>query len=312
VGIYWATRVPHSIKEAKSVLVQDETSLLYQELENGYKVSQSIEKIYKGKSQRWVVVYSGQKHQKDKATLDKKIEQEAKEGQKKLWHLSNQMYNCKKDAHALLKPLKQQLKYHLLTYQIEEVYHHAQAGRPKKEATKELSGYKIVAKLEPDQKVIQAKQQVLGKFILATNQLDKEQLSESSLLKEYKDQQYVEAGFAFIKKDAFEISSIFLKKPSRISALMMVMTLCLLIYNLATYFLHQAMEEKGETLPNQLNKEVKKPSLAYVLRKFHGIAVVKINFESYQQEIVVNIKALHRKIIHYFGVRAEKIYGLAA
>jgi len=32
----------------------------------------------------------------------------------------------------------------------------------------------------------------------------------------------------------------------------------------------------------------------------------------YEQAIVVNIKALHRKIIHYFGARAEKIYGLAA
>jgi len=73
------------------------------------------------------------------------------------------------------------------------------------------------------------------------------------------------------------------------------MALCLLVYNLATYFLHQTMEGREETLPNQLNKEVKQPSLAYVLRKFHGTAVVKINFGSYEQEIVVNIKALHRK-----------------
>jgi len=89
------------------------------------------------------------------------------------------------------------------------------------------------------------------------------------------------------------------------------MSLCLLVYNLTTYFLHQAMEEKGETLPNQFNKEVKKPSLCVEKIAWY-IAVVKINFESYKQEMVVNIKALHRKIIHYFGVRTEKIYDLAA
>jgi transposase len=304
--------VPHSIKEAKKVLGQSEASLCYQELENGYKVSQSIEKLYKGKRQRWVVVYSAQKYQRDQATLDKKIAQEAKEAEKKCWHVSHTLYNCKKDIYATLKPLKKQLKYHTLTYQIEEVYAYPQAGRPKKEATKALEGYKIVGKVERNQEAIQEKEQTLGKFLLATNQLDNEKLSESALLQEYKDQQYVESGFAFIKKDAFEVSSIFLKKPSRISALMMVMALCLLVYNLSAYFLHKELEESGGTLPNQLKKKVKRPSLAYVLRKFNGIAVVHLDFGSYKQEIVANIQEVHRRTIHYFGPRAEKIYGLTA
>lgn len=310
--IYWATRVPHSLKQAKEVLSKDEASLKYEELENGYKVSQYLEVLYKEKAQKWIVVYSEQKHKREKETFYKKIESEQKQMSKKLWHLSNQIYNCKKDIHAIIKPLKKQLKHHRLDYQVEEIYTYPQSGRPKPGIEKELQGYKVVAKLERDQESIQENEKTLGKFILATNQFDKDKFSERELLKEYKNQQKVEKGFAFIKSDAFEVSSIFLKKPSRISALMMVMTLCLLVHNLATYFLHKELEEKEETLPNQLKKEVKNPSLCYIFRRFHGIQVIKIDFGEYKQELVSNIGEIHSRIIRYFGSRAEQIYGLVA
>ena len=49
-------------------------------------------------------------------------------------------------------------------------------------------------------------------------------LPDADLLPEYKKQYKTEHGFAFIKGDTFEVASIFLKTPSRIEALMMVMT----------------------------------------------------------------------------------------
>jgi len=51
------------------------------------------------------------------------------------------------------------------------------------------------------------------------------------VLKTYKSQQSVERGFRFLKSPDFLVSSFFLKKPERIEALLMVMTLCLLIYS---------------------------------------------------------------------------------
>ncbi len=53
-----------------------------------------------------------------------------------------------------------------------------------------------------------------GRFILATNQLDKQLLTDEDMLKEYKNQHKTEVSFRFIKGNTFEVSSVFLKKKS--------------------------------------------------------------------------------------------------
>ena len=50
--------------------------------------------------------------------------------------------------------------------------------------------------------------------------------SQKEVLETYKSQQSVERGFRFLKSPDFLVSAFFLKKPERIEALLMVMTLC--------------------------------------------------------------------------------------
>ncbi len=69
-----------------------------------------------------------------------------------------------------------------------------------------------------------------GRFILATNILDNEHLSEDEILTEYKEQQSTQRGFRFLKDPVFFTSSVFLKNPQRVAALAMIMGLCLLVY----------------------------------------------------------------------------------
>jgi transposase len=66
-------------------------------------------------------------------------------------------------------------------------------------------------------------------FILATNQLDGQALSDDDLIAAYQDQHPVERGFRFLKDPLFRASTLFLKLPQCVMALMM-MTLCLLVY----------------------------------------------------------------------------------
>jgi len=42
----------------------------------------------------------------------------------------------------------------------------------------------------------------------------------------------------------FQVDSIFLQKPSRIEALMMVMTLCLMVYSIAQHQLRKAINQQ--------------------------------------------------------------------
>ncbi|AKH64005.1 hypothetical protein VY86_12400 [Photorhabdus thracensis] len=67
-------------------------------------------------------------------------------------------------------------------------------------------------------------------FILATNEADDKALDMAALLANYKAQQKVERGFRFLKSPEFLTSSMYLKKPERIEALLMVMTCSLMVY----------------------------------------------------------------------------------
>ena len=72
------------------------------------------------------------------------------------------------------------------------------------------------------------------------------------------------------------MDSVFLKSPRRIEALMMVMTLCLLVYNVAQYRLRDKLRTTGETLPNQLNKEVQNPTLRWIFQIMEGLGIARI------------------------------------
>ena len=124
--------------------------------------------------------------------------------------------------------------------------------------------------------------------MLATNQGDRELLPDAAMLSEYKGQSKTESGFKFIKDDTFEVSSIFLKKPERIAALMMVMTLCLMIYGVSQYNFREALAAAKDTIPNQLKKEVASPSMKWVYRLFYGVQVVTLTLKGLTQEIVIN------------------------
>ena len=76
--------------------------------------------------------------------------------------------------------------------------------------------------------------------MLGTN-IEAEDLSDEEVLAAYKSQSQVEGGFRFLKDPRCFVSSLFVKKSSRIQGLLMVMTLALLVYAVAQRRLRQAL-----------------------------------------------------------------------
>ncbi|MEM7373830.1 MAG: hypothetical protein AAF587_34725 [Bacteroidota bacterium] len=85
------------------------------------------------------------------------------------------------------------------------------------------------AKACSDTKALRKALQPLGKFILATNELDQQALPPAQILSHYKDQYQVEKGFRFLKSPLCMAQAVFLKKPERIIALTMVMCIALMV-----------------------------------------------------------------------------------
>ena len=109
------------------------------------------------------------------------------------------------------------------------------------------------------------------------------------------------------------VDSIFLKNPKRIEALMMIMTLCLMVYNVGEHQLRESLDAQNDTLPNQLGKQVKTPTFRWIFQLMEGISVVRV-VDAITGRIdlfVTHIDKLQRKIIRLFGQHALEVYGIA-
>lgn len=308
----WSSRVPETIREAKALVRLDSEGIDWVEQGKGYYTA-AYESHYGGVEQRWVLVHSDQAYRREKKTLEKKLDQQQQQLAKKLWHLQNQTFATEEATEQALKPLLKTYRYFTLGLDVEPVERYPSPGRPQPGVEKVVVGYRLVGQAERNEAVIAQTLNAKGRFILATNDLDRERYPDAQLLQEYKEQQQVEGGFRFLKDPWFMVDSIFLKLPRRIEALMMVMTLCLLVYNLAQYRLRQTLKEQQQTLPNQLKQPVQNPTMRWIFQLMEGISIVFI--ESPQatepvQTFITNLTELRKKIIRFFGDAACLMYGL--
>lgn len=308
----WLCRVPETINDAKALVRRPMEEIDWVEREGGYRTASTLSS-YAGVDQRWLLVYSEQAYRREKKTLEQKLTKQQQQLDKTLWHLRNERFQCEADAWKALKPVSKRYRHFTLSVEVEAIERYPSAGRPRPGAEKVTVGYRIKARAARDESAIETALNAKGRFILATNDLDREQYSDEQMLHEYKEQQGVERGFRFLKDPWFMVDSIFLKSPKRIEALMMVMTLCLLVYNVAQYRLRKTLENEQETLPNQLNKPIKNPTVRWIFQIMEGISIVRVVGEMTQglvKEFVTNMTDLRKKIIRLFGDTACQLYGL--
>jgi transposase len=307
-AITWITRVPSTLTEAKRCLNLADEQIIWQQVDQNYRIS-AYEKMIAGQAQRWLMVHSTHAAAREWKTLCRRMDKQAEELSKTLWHLSCQRYACETDAKRALADITKKLAYHSVHAVIKPHIHYAHKGRPKPNEQPAHTDYQILATFTTDINKVRQLQQRLGRFILATNEQDTTILQDAQILAQYKEQSHSEGGFRFIKDPAFEVDSVFLKTPERIGALMMIMTLCLMVYNVAQYQLRQCLQENNDTLPNQLGKPLKNPTMRWLFQLLNTISVVCIQLpDKTEQRIVTHVNDIHRKIILYFGTPACQIY----
>ncbi len=141
-------------------------------------------------------------------------------------------------------------------------------------------------------------------FMLATNDVS-DGLTMEKMLQLYKSQQSVEKGFRFLKSPGFLTSSLYLKKPERIEALLMVMTSSLMVYAALEYKIRKELKEKSAYFPDLKYKPCQNPTARWVFFCFQGIHVLTIENE---QQRVLNIEERNKTIIDCMGIIYQEIY----
>jgi len=131
-------------------------------------------------------------------------------------------------------------------------------------------------------------------------------LPPQELLTGYKGQAHAERGFRFLKDPQFFASSRALKTPERVMALLMVMTVCLLVYAALAYRIRQVLQDHDATFPNQQGKPVQNPTARWVFHDFVGIHVLRI--PGPWDPLVVNLTEQHQSLLQLLGKSSGRFY----
>ncbi|WP_414588366.1 IS1634 family transposase [Scytonema sp. PCC 10023] len=291
----WVSRVPATLAAAKHLLDNVHQEGFVESSLPGYRIASCCSN-YGDVQQRWVVVESQARKEADLKQLEKRLAKQLSKAQSELRQLYQQQFACEKDALLAVQRFERKLPLHqLVDIQVLENKQHKGRGRPRKDAGA-TSYYRICATLTPKETAVEVEVQKAGRFILATNVLDAdelsdvEQLSNDNLLREYKAQQSTERGFRFLKDPLFFTSR--------------VMGLCLRVYSLGQKALRQALDSAKQTIHNQVGKPTSTPTMRWVFQCFMSIHLVTIA----NVKQIANLTDERCWILQFLGAPCRKYY----
>ena len=102
-----------------------------------------------------------------------------------------------------------------------------------------------------------------GCFVLLSNVPSSGEgaLDAKALMLRYKGQYGVESDFSFLK-DPLVVNDLFLKKPSRVDALGMILVVALLIWRLMERQMRMHLAQEGKMLPGWDNRPTDRPTIS--------------------------------------------------
>lgn len=299
--IKWISRVPEVLKQCQEVLLVDHKMI---ELDDNHSYI-VLKQEYGGVSQRWKLVFSKQAFKREQKTLIKKYRESSLDEYKGFLKLCKQSFSCPTDAEKALLQFQKKCNYiSIQESSICFIARYSTAGKPVKDSKPERYDYYIKGVVSCSMDKYDCLLSKKGKFIIATNELDETKLKDEELLAAYKGQSKVEKGFRFLKDPRFLATSFFVKKPERVEALLFIMTLCLTVYAALEYKLRTELELKNETIPNQVGKPIKNPTMRWVFQLFDNIQVLY----GLQSPMILNFKDIHAKVLTLMGDSYRKYY----
>ena len=297
-NIKWISRVPLTIKAAKRLVTEMDAEDLSPSDTEGYSYRE-VKQNYGTIEQRWLVVESQKRRESDLKKLEKKVKNDLAKAKEKLKKIREDSFACKADAIKAANKLLKKSRYHQLTeVKVKEILN--------KDC--ENYQYKVEANVSACSDRILLERKQAGRFIVATNILDKEVVSSEQMLITYKNgQQSVERGFRFLKDPMFFTDSVFIKLPQRIEALGLIMALSLLVYKVAERQLRQTIKRTGLGVKNQLGRLTNRPTLRWIFQCFQSIHI-------YIEGGIKKVSNLDKERLHllkFFPPSCQRYYLLA-
>jgi transposase len=296
-AITWSTRGPATGREAQVALAHADP-LALTPLQEGY-CAHELTSTYGGVAQRWRLLSSEPRRPQAQRPVDKQLHQQSDQEVKAFTTCCRTTCACEAAARQALSAFAQALQATVLaTSLVRATPREAKRGRPGKGVQPAQVVYQIdgaLASSLPSRHAFIAQHRCC---ILATNALDKTPLPPRELVAGDRGQGHAERGFRLMQDPSFLASSLSRKKPERIMALCMVMTVCLLVDAALEYRIRQALTAHEATFPDQQGQRIQYPTARWVLHYVVGIHVL---CQAGQWPIVRNLTEAHQHWLRLLG-----------
>jgi transposase len=304
------TRIPNTIGPVSQVITQALTWDTWHPLDETTRY-QRLELCHYGMAQRWLVVHSQAALARAEMTVNEARQREYETIARQLFHLQAKRFPTPAAAQGALETLAKGWKYHQVdASRLTEHKRYAGKGRPTPKTPLKAVEWQIDAHVRPEDEALQRQKQGKACFVLGTN-ICASQLSDTEVIAAYKGQARVEGSFRFLKDPLCFVSSLFVKKPSRIQGLLMVMTLALLVYSVAQRRLRQQLAQHNQTVPNQINQPTTSPTLRWVFQLLEGIHRVRVTVQGHVYERIEGLTNVQIKVLRLFGEQVCRLYQIS-
>jgi transposase len=309
-GLGFITRLPGTLKLVSQVIRQALGWDSWQHVDDTTRY-QRLELCHYGMAQRWLVVYSEAAFARAEATVNKATQRESAAIEKQLFHLHAKCFETPEAAQAALVALEKGWKYHQVdTYSLIEHKRYGGKGRPTPTTPIKAIEWQLRAQVRLDETTVEERKQYQACFVLGTN-ICASQLCDADVIATYKGQSQVERGFRFLKDPLFFVSALFVKKPSRVQGLLMVMTVALLVYSVAQRRLRHQLARQGDTVPNQIHQPTERPTLRWVFQLLEGIHRVHVTVQGQVHDLIEGLNEVQIKILRFFGEGVCRLYQIS-
>lgn len=225
-----------------------------------YKASETSVVLH-GQPYRALVVHSSAHDRRRQKKLDKAIIESAASIKAAVGRMQS-VYFCEADARtASAQAQRFSNRLHTVIPAIRPVEVRRRGRPPLNRPAPTITRFELSCELVENKDGVERERSVAGCFVLLSNVPVEgpNTMDAAGLLRTYKGQYGVESNFAFLK-DPLVVNDLFLKTPSRIDALGMVLIIALLVWRLMERTMRAYVENAKTKLPGWDNKVTDKPT----------------------------------------------------
>jgi transposase len=106
----------------------------------------------------------------------------------------------------------------------------------------------------------------------------------------------------------FLASTLYVKRVERVMALLMVMTVCLLVYAALEYRIRQTLAEQEACVPDQKGKPTSRPTAKWVFELFMDVHLLTITADKTIRTLVLNLREEIERLLELMGPAYMELY----